>query len=285
MDKAFSEFSTGAKLLLSNENKLETYTSSDPLGLYTFIWPTHTESVLKVDGVPVRLKPNQIVALTPVQRIEFISGEQLRVYQFNREFYCIKDHDKEVSCVGLLFFGSDHLPIITLTAEEQKKFELVHQVFLEEIETEDTIQAEMLRMMMTRLIIKITRIFKASQQLDHVTVKKSDLFRAFNLLVEDHFREEHSVAFYADKLFKSAKTLSNSFSNFGKSPLQIIHERITLEAKRLLQYSDKSAKEIAYELGFDDASHLSRLFKKQTGVSPSLFRKGKIDNKKVQVAV
>ena len=55
--------------------------------------------------------------------------------------------------------------------------------------------------------------------------------------------------------------------------MQIIHQRIVLEAKRLLTYTDKTAKEIAYEVGFDDASHLSRLFKKYTSQSPSEFKK------------
>ena len=100
-----------------------------------------------------------------------------------------------------------------------------------------------------------------------------DLLRSFNLLVEEHFKSEHSVAFYADKLHKSPKTLSNSFAKLSRSPLQIIHQRIILEAKRLLTYSNKSAKEIAFEVGFEDASHLSRLFKKHTNLSPSEFKK------------
>ncbi len=285
MTKIFTEFSTGAQMTLGDLQLLKEFVPNKKIGLYTFVWATRSPIVLKADGVPVTLAPNQIMALTPIQRVALISGEAGRVYQFNREFYCIKDHDKEVSCVGLLFFGNEHIPIISVDAEEQKKFELMHQVFIEELETEDTIQAEMLRMMMARFIIKITRIFKTSHELDQNTARKNDLYRSFNLLVEEHFREEHSVAFYAEKLFKSAKTLSNSFADFGKSPLQVIHERITLEAKRLLQYSDKSAKEIAYELGFDDASHLSRLFKKQTGVSPSSFKKGVIDNKKAAMLV
>ena len=93
------------------------------------------------------------------------------------------------------------------------------------------------------------------------------------MLVESHFKEAHSVAFYAEKLNKSPKTLSNSFAKYNHSPLQIIHSRIVLETKRQLLYTDKSSKEIAYDIGFDDASHLSRLFKKQTSLTPSEFKK------------
>lgn len=74
-------------------------------------------------------------------------------------------------------------------------------------------------------------------------------------------------------MFRSPKTLSNNFAKLNRSPLQIIHERVVLEAQRLLIYADKTAKEIAYEVGFDDASHLSRLFKKHTSQSPSDYKK------------
>lgn len=99
------------------------------------------------------------------------------------------------------------------------------------------------------------------------------LIRRFNWLVEQHFREKHSVVHHADLLNKSAKTLSNLFSEQGqKSPLQIIHERIATEAKRLLIYTDKPVKEIAFHLGFTDVSAFHRFFKKQAGLSPSAFK-------------
>ena len=91
--------------------------------------------------------------------------------------------------------------------------------------------------------------------------------------MEQHFKTEHSVAFYAEKLFRSPKTLSNNFAKLNRSPLQIIHNRIVLETQRQLVYTDKTAKEIAYDIGFEDASHLSRLFKKHTALSPSDYKK------------
>ena len=95
-------------------------------------------------------------------------------------------------------------------------------------------------------------------------------------MVEKYFREKHQVKDYADLLFRSPKTLSNLFHKYGKkTPLSIIHERIILEAKRLLLYSDKATEEIAFDLGYKDSGHFSKFFKKQEGVSPSLFKKNK----------
>ncbi|PQB05282.1 helix-turn-helix domain-containing protein [Aureitalea marina] len=272
MAYSFQEFNTEAVFRLGNEQDLLLYSSDRPVGLFTFIWTGNKSASVEVDGEPLELAPNSILSITPIQYFQFISGENLNVYQFNREFYCIKDHDKEVSCAGLLFFGNKRTPVVGLNQEQQRSFENLHQVFLEEIATTDNIQAEMLRLLLARFIIKTTRLFKTQDQSLTSFNTKVDLLRSFNLLVDQHFRVEHSVAFYADRLHRSPKTLSNVFGKMDISPLKVIHERIILEAKRLLRYTERSSKEIAYELGFEDPSHLSRLFKKVTGQSPSEFR-------------
>ncbi|MDP5158528.1 MAG: helix-turn-helix domain-containing protein [Flaviramulus sp.] len=274
MQKTFTEFSTNAILKIGDEEILQPYKLAKQPDLYTFIQTGNFKAEIMVDNIPYYIQPNSILVLTTVQYFQFISGEDLLVYQFNREFYCIKDHDQEVSCAGLLFFGNVHIPIINLNIEEQRKFNMLYEVFVDELKTKDNIQAEMLRMLMARFIIICTRLLKAKEGYKETQKSsKIDMLREFNMLVETHFKMEHSVSFYADKLFKSPKTLSNTFAKLNTSPLQIIHERIILEAKRLLIYTDKTAKEIAYEVGFEDASHLSRLFKKYTALSPSDFKK------------
>ncbi|MDT0555394.1 helix-turn-helix domain-containing protein [Patiriisocius hiemis] len=273
MIQKFTEFTTNAVFILGDEEALKPFSKPKKATLYTFIRATNNQVQLLVDTIPVTIEPNQIIALTPIQHIQVLEAEAVIVYQFNREFYCIKDHDKEVSCAGLLFFGNNSIPIVSLSNKEIEKYNILHDVFIDEIETKDTIQAEMLRMLTARFIIKTTRLLKAEENLTTVYESKVDLLRQFNLLVETHFKESHSVSFYAEKLFKSPKTLSNNFSKFEKSPIQIIHDRIVLEAKRQLSYTNKTTKEIAFDVGFEDASHLSRMFKKVTGVSPTTFKK------------
>ncbi|GAA4966807.1 helix-turn-helix domain-containing protein [Algibacter aquimarinus] len=274
MQKTFTEFSTNAILKIGDEHLLESYKTAKQPDLYTFIRTSSFKAEIVVDSIPYTIEPNSILALTVAQYFQFVSGRNLVVYQFNREFYCIKDHDQEVSCAGLLFFGNVHIPIMELDEKENRKLSILHEVFLDEFDTKDTIQAEMLRMLMARFIIISTRLLKSKEGFIETTKNtKVDLLREFNILVESYFKTEHSVSFYADKLFKSPKTLSNTFAKLNTSPLQIIHERVVLEAKRLLIYTDKTAKEIAYEVGFEDASHLSRLFKKHTLLSPSDFKK------------
>lgn len=108
----------------------------------------------------------------------------------------------------------------------------------------------------------------------HFPDHKLDLIRRFALSVEIHFRQQHEVKFYAEALHKSPKTLSNLFALYKQpTPSEIIHNRIILEAKRLFLYTDKSAKEAAFELGFANPEHFSRFFKSKTGFSIPDFKK------------
>jgi len=100
-----------------------------------------------------------------------------------------------------------------------------------------------------------------------------DLVRKFSLLLEGYFKKEHEVRFYAAALHKSPKTLSNVFSLLKQpAPSVLIRNRLILEAKRYLYYTDKSAKEIAWELGFENPAHFSRFFKAYSGENISSFR-------------
>ena len=228
-----------------------------------------------LDAVPATLLPDQVTMITAAQSFAFDPAGELVVWQFNREFYCIVDHDQEVSCAGLLFYGTKGRVVVTLDAEERRRFELLLAVFEDEYREADNLQGEMLRMLLKRLIVKLTRLYKA-QHLGDGALPTDDLdaVRQFGLLVELHFRELHQVQDYADLMHKAPKTLANLFGKHAaRTPLQVIQERIALEARRMLIYTDQTAAEVGYALGFDEPAHFSRFFRRAVGEAPGAFRK------------
>ena len=99
------------------------------------------------------------------------------------------------------------------------------------------------------------------------------LFRDFKKMVEEKYMDWHQVNQYADAIHITPKHLSATVKKIsGKSAKELIQDRITLEAKRLLRYTSSSIKEIAYRLGFVEPLHFSSYIRKQTGRSPSQLR-------------
>jgi AraC-like DNA-binding protein len=237
----------------------------------TVIWFKEDNNQFIIDGKPYTFNKNQIVFLTEFHQVKVVRKEVSKFLRFNRSFYCIVDHEKEVSCRGLLFYGASNVPTVSIPDTELEHFQLVWKMFTIEMASKDNLQIEMLRMMLKRYLILCTRIYKQQEQFPEE--QHSDLIRMFNFLVEGHFKTKHTVAEYADMLHKSPKTLSNIFSKTGfKTPLQYIHDRKMLEARRLLQHSDQSIKGVAFEIGFEDIQTFSRFFKKHEGISPSEYR-------------
>ncbi len=276
MIKTYRDTELDSRIVLADqEADLHRFEGQD---FFKIIWNRGSEMPLNIDGEQLPLAGDQMICLTPIQNpgLSNLAGDYY-VLLFNREFYCIHENDHEVSCEGLLFWGSSELPVIQLDEEEQPKFETLFQILTDEMSTKDRIQGEMLRMLLKRLIIKGTRLARKQLFPESVGTKQTELIRQFNILVEQHFREYHQVSDYAEMLYKSPKTLSNVFADAGhNSPLEMIHYRIALEAKRQLSKTEKFAKEIGFELGFEEPAHFSRFFKKETGMSPSAYRNSSV---------
>lgn len=96
----------------------------------------------------------------------------------------------------------------------------------------------------------------------------------FLMLLESNYQQVRNTDFYAGKLGISSKRLNQILKDkLDKTGMQIIHDRIILEAKRKIIHSENTLKEISYGLGFSDRPYFSRFFKKQTGQTPEAFQK------------
>ncbi len=241
-------------------------------GMLTLVW-FDDDNVISVDGKQYLVTKDTIICYTWLHNIDYKVKDNARCLHFNSPFYCILDHDSEVGCKGILFFGSRHLPMIKPEARDLEILESAWKMVIIEVQSVDNLQLEMLQMMLKRILIICTRIYKNQSYDEQTVTRQVDIVREFNFLVEQHFREKHTVADYADLLNKSPKTLSNLFGKmYHKTPLQLIQERKMLESRRLLKYTDKPVSDIAYHVGFNDIQSFSRFFKKHETISPTDFR-------------
>lgn len=244
-------------------------------GLYKIIWARGSDLKLLIDGCYTTLKKDHLIFCTPLNVITLFDAESKIVsIVFNREFYCILDNDDEVSCNGYLFYGSSNPVVINLESKDSLDIHDIFENFKSEFNFIDSFQGEMLRTLLKRLLIKSNRLLDKKKFENELNLSEKDVIRRFNILTEKHYKLLHKVSDYASLLSKSPKTIANVFSKYTKTtPLMVINERILLEARRMLLFSEKPVKEIAENLGYTYVSHFSSFFKKNQGCSPVQFRK------------
>ncbi|NAS30782.1 helix-turn-helix domain-containing protein [Flavobacteriaceae bacterium R38] len=134
---------------------------------------------------------------------------------------------------------------------------------------------EVIRYLLKSILIIFERTHRDGQQ---ESLKFTDnyqlLYLRFREFLEQYFFKNYSVQDYAALLNISSKTLVTITKTItSKSPSSLISERIILEAKRLLSFTGFQINEVAYRLGFEDASYFVKYFKRHTGKSPGDYRK------------
>ncbi|MBL9051038.1 MAG: helix-turn-helix domain-containing protein [Tabrizicola sp.] len=102
---------------------------------------------------------------------------------------------------------------------------------------------------------------------------EAELLRGFRRLVEMHFRKQIAIAQYAPLLGITYDRLhSVCRRSLDRTPLQLVHQRMMREATLRLERTDQSISEIAYSLGFEEASRFSHFFSRLMGQPPSAYR-------------
>lgn len=139
---------------------------------------------------------------------------------------------------------------------------------------QDLIDYPTIRHLVNGLISMIDAERKRNLPIEN-TAKASQViaFNSFLRILEDNFRRDTGVSFYAEKMNMSERNLNLICrNNFQKSVSEIIETRKLIEAKRLLLHTDKTVSEIGYELGYNEKSYFTRVFHAKMDITPTRFR-------------
>lgn len=114
---------------------------------------------------------------------------------------------------------------------------------------------------------------KSANALPKSSLPSNITFKNFLRIVENNFRRDESVEFYANKLNMNVRALNQICQSIlQKSVSEIVEIRKITEAKNLLAKTDKTISEIGYELGYNEKAYFTNVFKKKNGLTPSEFR-------------
>lgn len=211
------------------------------------------------------------VYLIPPYRVHQLNkaGKNGVLLSFKRDF--LDEEDKEFYLdIFKIFNIQGEFSCLPLSAENAEELSKVYALLDEEyLSKPDTLL--ILKALLKVFLLKLIRIKEHAFTAHDVNQKR---VYEFMMLLEENYREERNAAFYASRLGISDKRLNQILKEkLDKTGMQLIHDRVILEAKRKIIHSENTLKEIAYDLGFSDRPYFSRFFKKQTGTSPEDFQK------------
>jgi AraC family transcriptional activator of pobA len=134
-----------------------------------------------------------------------------------------------------------------------------------------------MRAYLALIAIEVARLAASRARSGSVTLRPADpTVEALRKLVDEHFRGERQLGFYAAKLAMTPDRLNDHVKRAaGVTAGHLIRQRVLTEAKRQLVFTTEPIQEIAYALAFSDHSHFTRFFRKQTGMTPQAFREGR----------
>ncbi|NJB81588.1 helix-turn-helix domain-containing protein [Wenyingzhuangia aestuarii] len=250
------------------------FNKPEQVNTYSIYWIKEGSGFYNIDFKKYHFENNVLFFLSPGQFFSVASESVKEAYKisFVKDFYCIQTHDKAVACNGVLFNNVYETPYVKPCEKDTLKLSFILESLEEEFQKNEVAQYDMLQAYLKQFIILSVRIQKGLAPTK--TDVETKLFKDFSLLVEQNFKSMHAVSEYAERLALSPKSLTKNFQRVGaESPSDFIKNRILLEAKRQLIYTDVPVKEIAYDLGYNDAAYFTRFFTKAENKSPLQFRK------------
>ncbi len=219
-----------------------------------------------VDLQPFDIGNNELLFILPHQIHRLPSGKH------GKDFFKLGFDD---NCLSLLPWQYHFLinPLnnqkIQFTPPAAARLKATFGILLSLLSAMDT-DAELVLAHLNSLLTEINTAYLSAHK--NPADDKLDKYIRFKLLVENHLTEHTPVNSIAGQLAINTNSLYNIVKHYsGISPKEFITNRLILEAKRRLYYSESSIKELAYDLGFNDPEYFSRLFKKVTGKSITAF--------------
>ena len=183
---------------------------------------------------------------------------------------------KDVHELSQLFLFTRTNPVCHLTQQESDNTVNYFRMLKQKTdEQEHHFRRETVRSLLTTMIYDLSNIiFRMQTVTDRRQTRAEGIFAQFMPLVEQNFRRERRVSWYAQQLGISPKYLSETIRQVSRrTPNDWIDNYVTLEIRVLLRNSTKSIKEIAQEMNFPNQSFFGKYFKEHVGMSPSEYRK------------
>lgn len=237
---------------------------------YTIFWFLDGSGTHRINSSEITIVPNSIWFLPPNTPHQLLASENTKGYVifFTDEFLNANSISKEYIEELEVFNCIQHDKILYPDYNFSNRLEGYIIQMIAEFKAINTLKNDGLSAWLKLFLVDSKRLLELQRGRPVSETKLQPIVRDFHILVDRNYKIEHKVQFYADQLNITPNYLSEVLkSNIGRSPKEIIQQKIFVEAKNLAHNSDLSLKQVADELGFEDSSHFSKFFKALAGVN------------------
>lgn len=245
------------------------------LSFYDILLVTKGRGTFELDGARHAVVPGALLVTRPgeIRRWQ-VEGLDGACVFFATDF--LRDAFADARFLDQFAFFAAGRPTaaIRLSTAERTQFLRRFRRMSQEFASLEADATDLLRARLYEMVVLLNRWYKARHPKAAGLVRHAVLER-FRAMVERDFRRVHRVQDYAARLGVSPGHL-NVLCNehLGRPASTEIHQRVLLEARRLLRYTDKAAFVVAQELGFADPAYFGRFFRREAGVTPRRYRVG-----------
>jgi len=240
---------------------------------YEFLYIQKGEGKHEIDGITYDLKANTFHIISKGQVHQFLFAKEIEGYliRFKDNILPAVLSSKEGYYYNILHQISQHQDLTIETSDSALVQVLLQHMLTEyEMQTAKVIDLSLNQHLLYPLLILMHRY--SSSQIKKQDYQQNQYIQFINLL-EEHYKQYHTLDYYAPKLGITKRQLSLICQEkTGKTAKQLVNERILTEAKRLLKYTTLSLKEISDRLGFNTLAYFCRRFKLGVGKTPSEYK-------------
>jgi len=242
---------------------------------YHVFWFTKGTPVHTVDFVPIHIRPDTLL---------FISKNRVQIFDqsgdydgwmllFTDAFFVQSQQDAAFLHNTILFHDLLDIPKLNLEEAKSDLMPVLNQIQVELTNHDDPMHAPLLQNMLHNLLMLADRERRLQGFSEITKGPHLDHTLTFTQLLEKQFTRIKAVQQYASQMGITERRLQQATAaTLGKSPKQLLEERVILEAKRLLVHTSQSVKEIGFELGFEEPTNFGRFFRHRIGQTPAEFR-------------
>ncbi len=242
---------------------------------YEFFLFTEGGGVHELDFNDHKIKANSIHFVSPTQ-VHKLKANQSKgfVLCFTGDIIPFRNKNESFVAHFPFYDFNSSLPYLQVPKK------LFHEIFLlvnaihDTFNSNNQFKADIIRSYLNIILLKVKQFFyeNAKEDRDKNTSRDTRVID-FIKLIDKQYADQLSVQEYSEKLNLSPNYLNALCKKeTGKSAIHLIHERIVLEAKRLLYSTNLSVKEISFSLNFEDVTYFNRFFKKNMALTPLEYR-------------